>query len=139
MASPGRHFGDLHDVDQFEQLLRQLFHGGLLEVDDDGDPAEGVVVRRGNGQRDYVEAPAGEQRRDPGQDAGAVLYDYGDGLVAQAPAAGDPGGDPDWRADITAPPFRRRGEGRVDDNVAVGLRRPGPWGTPFPGNRCGNR
>ena len=109
MASPGRHFGDLHDVDELEQLLGQLLDRGLLQVHHDGDPAERVVVARRHGQRNYVETSAGKKCRDPGQHAGPVLDDYRDGLVAQAPTARGPGACPCWTTDITAPPFRRRG------------------------------
>ena len=83
--SPGVELGDLHHLDELEQLLGDLLERRRVDVDDDRDAAEPLVLGRRDGQREDVEAPAGEQRRHPGEHAGAVLDEHGQDVVARSP------------------------------------------------------
>ena len=96
--SSGIELGDLHHLDELEQLLGDLLERRRLDVDDDGEAREALVLARRDGQREDVVAPAGEQRRHPGQDARPVLDEDGQdvmslvgptaALIAATPASG---------------------------------------------------
>ena len=104
----GVQLGDLDHVDQLEQLLGDLLDRRLLDVDHDGDAAEPLVVGRGHGQGEDVEAAPGEQAGDPGQHPGLVLDQHREGVVR---GAGRPSLDHPFAAGLL---------GRVHDDVVVG-------------------
>ena len=115
-----RHFGDLHHIHEFEQLLGQLLDRRLLQVHDDGDPTEGLVVAGRHRQRNYIETPAGEKGGNTSEHARPVLDDYGDGLVANAPATGHPGVARAGQGHPPGCPFSAGPQVRVEYDVAVG-------------------
>jgi hypothetical protein len=64
----------LDDVDQLVELLRHLLEGSHLSVDDDRHPRDGRTLGLPHRQGRDIEAAAGKQPRDPGQDARLVLH-----------------------------------------------------------------
>ena len=80
---------DLQDVDELVQLLGDLVDRVQRTVERQRDPRQVLVVGRADGQRVDVEAAPREQAGDPGQDAGLVLdEDREDVLAARAHPAG---------------------------------------------------
>ena len=75
---------DLDHLDQLVELLGDLLQRQLLDVDHDGHPRDLRVLGRAHGEGVDVEAAAGEQAGDPGEDAGLVLDQDGQGVLAHA-------------------------------------------------------
>src|SRR5204863_7282025 len=73
---------DLDHVDELEQLLGDLLERCRLDVDDDRDAAEPLVVGGSDGQRVDVESPPCEEAGDACEDAGLVLDEDAEGVVA---------------------------------------------------------
>ena len=71
----------LEHLDQLVQLLGHLLEGSQLDVDDEGHPRDVGVLGRADGKAVDVEAAAGEQRGNAGQDAGLVLDEHGQGVL----------------------------------------------------------
>ncbi|BDZ63302.1 hypothetical protein GCM10025877_02400 [Agromyces mangrovi Wang et al. 2018] len=69
----GVELDDLDDVDELVELLRHLLEREILHVDHDGDAAEPLDLRVADGERLDIEAAAGEEARDAGEQAGLVL------------------------------------------------------------------
>src|ERR1035438_10801340 len=80
--SPLSPYTTLFRSDELVQLLDDLLERCGLHVHHDGDPADPLVVRRGDGQAEYVVAPPGEQAGHPGQHPRLVLHQDGEGVVA---------------------------------------------------------
>ena len=72
---------DLQHVDELVELLGDLLQRQVLDVDHDGDAGDVGVLGDADGERVDVEAAAGEQRGDPGEDAGLVLHQDGERVL----------------------------------------------------------
>src|SRR5690606_31018298 len=70
----GLELDDLQHVDELVELLGDLLQGQVLDVHHDGDTGDLRVLGDTDGERVDVEAAAGEQGGDPGEDAGSVLH-----------------------------------------------------------------
>src|SRR4051812_49413410 len=69
----GLHVADLHHVHQLVELLGDLIDRVDGAVQGQGDPRDVGVLRRADGEGVDVEAAAGEEPGDPGEDSGLVL------------------------------------------------------------------
>ena len=90
---------DLEHLDELVELLGHLLQRQVLDVDDDGHPGDVRVLGLAHRERVDVEPAAGEQRGDPGQDAGLVLDEDGQGVLGHGRAAfssWEPAGTPSW-------------------------------------------
>src|SRR5690606_32107372 len=78
----GVQLDDLQDVDQLVELLGDLLQRQVGDVHHDRHPGDLRVLGDADRERLDVEAAPGEQRRDPGQDAGLVLHEHRQGVQA---------------------------------------------------------
>src|SRR6478735_7934045 len=88
---------DLEHLDELVELLGYLFQGGALDLDDDRDARDLGQLGRADGEGVDVEAPAREERRHAGQDAGLVLDEDRQGVLAHAQSSRSQTGA-SWRA-----------------------------------------
>src|SRR5215218_5367082 len=79
---------DLDHVDELVQLLGDLVDRVHRPVERERDARERLYVGRADGERVDVEAAAGEQPGDPGQDARLVLHQDREDVLAARPHAG---------------------------------------------------
>ena len=86
----GLHVADLDHVDELVELLGDLIDRVHGAVDGQRHPRDVRILGRADRERVDVEAAAAEQTGDPGQDAGPVL----DQQREQVLAAGEPARDP---------------------------------------------
>src|SRR5215469_2857403 len=68
---------DLEDVNELIELLGDLLQGVLVAVHHDRHAGDFLVLGRPDREGVDVEAPAGEQARDPDEDARLVLHENG--------------------------------------------------------------
>ena len=91
---------DLEHLDELVELLGHLLEREVLDVDDDRHPGDVGVLGLAHGEGVDVEAPTGEQRGDAGEDAGLVLDEDGQGVLAtwacRLQFRGMPEGTPSW-------------------------------------------
>src|SRR5690606_25739255 len=73
---------DLEHLDQLVELLGHLLQGQELHVDDDGHPGDLGMLGRTDREAVDVEATTAEEGSDTGQDAGLVLDQDGEGVLA---------------------------------------------------------
>src|SRR5690606_4868170 len=78
----GVQLDDLQDVHQLVQLLGDLFEGQVGDVHHDRHPGDLRMLGDADREGLDVEAAPGEQRGDPGQDAGLVLHEHRQGVQA---------------------------------------------------------
>src|SRR5215472_13033887 len=71
---------DLEHVNELIELLGDLLQGVLVAVHHDRHAGDFLVLGRPDREGVDVEAPAGEQARDPDEDARLVLHENGEGV-----------------------------------------------------------
>src|SRR6478609_3220112 len=88
---------DLEHLDELVELLRHLLERRALDLDDDRDAGDVGQLGRADGEGVDVEAASGEERCHAGQDAGLVLDEDRQGVLAHAQSSRSQTGA-SWRA-----------------------------------------
>src|SRR5205823_5483943 len=77
----GIELGDLHHVDELEELLHDLLERRRFDVGHDRDATEPRILAGRDSEREDVVATPGEQRRHARQHAGPVLDEHGEDVM----------------------------------------------------------